>query len=76
MIMDSPQMAEPSFSQNRLPLIWTKTNIKDNADNSLTTPKMPVRNSEEDTEVNPADINIVGASIPHVLALLMQEDQE
>ena len=61
-IMDMPQIAEPILSQKRLPRRWTKTNMNDRADSSLMIPKMPVRKSEEDTEVNPEDMKIVGAS--------------
>jgi hypothetical protein len=34
------------------------------AEANLTTPKIPVRKRDEDTEVNPADMKITGASIP------------
>jgi hypothetical protein len=36
--------------------------MKEVAEMSLTTPKMPVKNSDEDTLVNPADMKITGAS--------------
>lgn len=61
--MDIPQTREPNLSQKRFPLILTNINIKAIAEINLTTPKMPVKKSEEDTEVKPADIKITGASI-------------
>jgi hypothetical protein len=36
------------------------------AETNLMTPKIPVRNRDEDTEVNPADMKITGASIPRL----------
>jgi len=59
--MDMPQAVEPNFSQNRLPLMRTKRNMKDTEEATLMTPKMPVKKSEDETEVKPADMNIIGA---------------
>ena len=62
MSMQTPQSDEPSRSQNLFPLILTKTNINARADRSLTTPNTPVKKRDEETEVNPADMKITGAS--------------
>jgi hypothetical protein len=63
MSIDIPQTKEPNLSQKRFPLIWTNKNMKAIAEINLTTPKIPVRNKDEETEVNPADIKITGASV-------------
>lgn len=47
--------------------------MKTTADRSLTTPNRPLRNSEDDTEVNPADMKMTGAS-RIVLALVIWLD--
>jgi hypothetical protein len=62
MSIQTPQSDEPSRSQNLFPLILTKTNINAIADRSLTTPNTPVKKRDEETEVNPADMKITGAS--------------
>ena len=49
------------MSQNLLPRMRTNTNMKVMADASLTRPKMPVRNNEEEAEVKPAVRKITGA---------------
>lgn len=69
-----PHTRLPNLSQNLLPFIWTNTNMKDKADISLMAPKRPVKNSEDETEVKPADMKILGASmiICQVIALLPQ----
>jgi hypothetical protein len=61
--MEMPQIAEPSLSQKRLVLVFTKMNMKAIAETSLTMPKMPVRKREEETDVKPADMKITGASV-------------
>lgn len=53
--------AEPTFSQNLLPLTRTKKNINAAAAISLTKPKRPVKKSMEFTDEKPADRNIEGA---------------
>jgi len=60
--MDTPQMADPSFSQKRFPRMRTKTNMKVVAETSFTIPNSPVKNREDDTVVKPADMNMTGAS--------------
>ena len=60
----APQSADPINSQNRFPFILTKTNMNAKAESSLTTPKTPVKNRLDETDVNPADMNITGASVP------------
>lgn len=60
--MDTAQTPDPSLSQNRLSLLLMHRNMNARADASLTSPKMPVRNKEEDTEVKPADWKIMGES--------------
>lgn len=62
MSMETPHTAEPSLSQKRLPFILTKMNMNAIAETSFTTPKMPVRKREEETDVKPADMKITGAS--------------
>lgn len=62
MNMLAPHSADPSRSQNLFPFMRTKTNMNAMAENNLTRPKTPVRNSEAETVVKPADINITGAS--------------
>ena len=68
--MDEPRTSietahrpEPNISQNRLPCIRIKTNMKAMADKSFTTPKIPVKKRDEDTDVNPADMKMTGASV-------------
>ena len=56
---------DPSLSQKRLPRKWTKKNMNDRAESNLTMPKMPVRKREEDTDVKPEDMKIVGASVTY-----------
>jgi len=58
--MDTPHTVEPSISQKRLPLTWTHLNMKARDATTLTTPKMPVRNNDAETEVKPADMKITG----------------
>lgn len=60
--MATAQVPEPHFSQKRLPLMLTQTNINARADITFTSPKIPVRNRAEDTEVNPAERKIMGES--------------
>lgn len=55
-------MAVPSFNQNRLPRMRTKTNINAVAETNLTRPKRPVKNNDDETDVKPADIKMTGAS--------------
>ena len=62
MKIEMPQIVEPSLSQKRLPNQFTNKNIKDNAEASLTRPNKPVRRRQDETDVNPADGKIVGAS--------------
>lgn len=45
------QMAEPSFSQKRFPFSPTKRNMNAMAEKTFVSPKSPVRNREEETEV-------------------------
>jgi hypothetical protein len=61
--MQTPHIVDPSKSQNLFPFIRTKTNINATAEKSLTKPKIPVRNSEDETDLKPADIKITGASV-------------
>lgn len=61
--MDIAHSAEPSMSQNLFPLIRMKMNMKAIADKSFTTPKTPVKKRDEDTDVNPADMKMTGASV-------------
>ena len=56
-------MQEPSLSQKRFVFVLTKTNMNAMAETSFTTPKMPVKKREEETDVKPADMKITGASI-------------
>jgi hypothetical protein len=37
-------------------------NMKATAETSFTTPKIPVRNNDDETVVKPADMNMTGAS--------------
>lgn len=60
--MLTPQSTLPKSNQNLFPLTFTKTNMKAIAESNLTTPKTPVRKSEEETDLNPAEIKITGAS--------------
>ncbi|CAL3970808.1 unnamed protein product [Diplocarpon coronariae] len=48
--MDSPHRVEPSRSQRRLPLTRTNPNMNATADRSFTSPKMPVRRRDDETE--------------------------
>lgn len=61
--IDMPQTKEPSFNQNRLPRILTKTNMNAVAETSFTRPNSPVRKRDDETDVNPADMKITGASV-------------
>jgi hypothetical protein len=61
--MDIPQIADPSLSQNLLLRRWTKMNMKDKAEANLTIPKIPVRKRDDETEVKPEDMKMVGASM-------------
>jgi hypothetical protein len=67
--MDIPQTKEPNLSQKRLPLSLTNRNMKAMAESNFTTPKIPVRNSDDDTEVKPADMKITGASISKIVSV-------
>jgi hypothetical protein len=60
--IEIPQADEPSRSQKRFPLMCTNININAIAERSLTTPKIPVRKRDDETEVNPADMKMTGAS--------------
>jgi hypothetical protein len=40
------------------------------AETTLTTPKTPVRNREDETEVNPADMKMTGASISQLYLVI------
>jgi len=41
--------------------------MKTRAEMSLTTPNKPLRKSEEDTDVKPADMKMTGASVCHIV---------
>lgn len=63
MNMLAPHSADPSNSQNLFPFMRTKTNMNAIAENNLTKPKTPVKKSEAETVVKPADMKITGASV-------------
>ncbi len=62
MSIETAQSDDPKSSQKRFPLIRTKMNMKATAETSFTTPKIPVRNNDDETVVKPADMNMTGAS--------------
>jgi len=62
--IEAAHRADPSKSQNLFPFIFTNTNINAIAERSFTTPNTPVKKRDEETEVNPADMKITGASAP------------
>ena len=62
MAIATPQIMQPSRSQNRLPRYFTKINMNAIAVRTFTIPKIPVRKRDEETDVKPADTKIVGAS--------------
>lgn len=74
--IETPQIVQPILSQNRFPLILTNTNMNVMAETNLTTPKIPVRKSDEESVVKPAEIKITGASICSLASFLASEYAE
>ena len=66
-IIEIAHTADPNFNQNLFPLIFTKINMKEIAENSFISPNIPVRNRLDDIELKPADMKMTGASVYQIL---------